>query len=406
MAWDWTGSAPDSVISESNGSAARPAPQRSSTPLRAQWFDGRRSRARPVLIRLRADAGGPRLQLRALDDTKDALDLAHGSVDWPERFGARLPPKVMVDLRQHGSLQVDDAAAWAEALAAAGHNQGLAERMLTRWRLLLAVAALAGAGLWSFYHWGTPWAARELTRFVPLSWEQRIADHALRQLDAHYLQPSRLPLGRQARLRAGFARLAAAQGPGLQPYAGYAPALTLALRSGMPANAFALPGGTIVLLDDLVEKADRTPGAGEDAVLGVLAHEIGHVRYRHTTRLVVEQGVLQTGLGLALGDVSGVVSTGASLLTGLSYQRRHEEQADCYATRLLAQQGLPTAPLARLLVAMDPRAGDTPQVNASAAPGTKHAERSRNAMDWLNTHPSTAGRADRIRVGAVGTCGD
>ena len=56
--------------------------------------------------------------------------------------------------------------------------------------------------------------------------------------------------------------------------------------------------------------------------MGVLAHEIGHVVHRHTTRMVVEQGVLQMGLGLALGDVS----TGSALLTGLHYRRSHERE--------------------------------------------------------------------------------
>jgi Zn-dependent protease with chaperone function len=60
--------------------------------------------------------------------------------------------------------------------------------------------------------------------------------------------------------------------------------------------------------------------------VGVLAHEIGHVVHRHTTRMVVEQGVLQMGLGLALGDVSGILSTGSALLTGLHYRRSHERE--------------------------------------------------------------------------------
>ena len=57
------------------------------------------------------------------------------------------------------------------------------------------------------------------------------------------------------------------------------------------------------MTDELVERRARQ-GLGDDALLGVLAHEIGHVVHRHGTRMVVEQGVLNVGLGLALGDVS------------------------------------------------------------------------------------------------------
>ncbi len=81
----------------------------------------------------------------------------------------------------------------------------------------------------------------------------------------------------------------------------------------MPANAFALPGGTVVMTGrHRPGAADK--GIGDDALVGVLAHEIGHVVHRHGMRMVVEQGVLNIGLGLALGDVSGVVSSGATLL--------------------------------------------------------------------------------------------
>ena len=65
------------------------------------------------------------------------------------------------------------------------------------------------------------------------------------------------------------------------------------------------PGGTIVMTDGLVEAAAQQ-GLGDDALVGVLAHEIGHVVHRHTTRMLVEQAVLNVGLGLALGDVSSL----------------------------------------------------------------------------------------------------
>src|SRR5690606_8207508 len=120
-------------------------------------------------------------------------------------------------------------------------------------------------------------------------------EQALKEVDANFLKPSKLAPERQAELRAGFVRLATLVGPDLQRYRGYSPPLTLEFRSGIPANAFALPGGTIVMTDAMVEQARRS-GTGDTALLGVLAHEIGHVQHRHTTRMLVEQGVLNVGL--------------------------------------------------------------------------------------------------------------
>ena len=103
-------------------------------------------------------------------------------------------------------------------------------------------------------------------------------------------------------------------------------------------------------------KPRRKQGLGDDALVGVLAHEIGHVVHRHTTRMLVEQAVLNVGLGLALGDVSSLVSIGGSLLTGLAYRRNHETEADCFAAALMRKAQLPTEPMADLLLGMEKRA--------------------------------------------------
>lgn len=380
-----------------------------SPRLPAHWFDGRSTRARPAVVYLERTAQGTQLTLQALDDGHETLRIAPRQIGWPERWSRqRAAPRLVVDLGAHGSLQIDDPAAWQTALAQVGHRATLAERMQTRWPVLLAVLLLAGAAVWAFYRWGTPWAATQLTRYVPLRWEQQISEQALTQIDGSMTQPSRLAPARQAELRAGFARLATLVGPGLQRYPGYRPPLTLEFRSGMAANAFALPGGTIVMTDAMVERAGALPGTGDAALLGVLAHEIGHVQHRHTTRMLVEQGVLNVGLGLALGDVSSVVSFGASLLTGLAYRRDHENESDCYAVAMMSQAGLPTAPMADLLLDLDQemdRSVDAIAGKASApAAEAPRQPASAGALDWLSTHPDTHARADRLKAGQPQDC--
>ncbi|MBK6004491.1 M48 family metallopeptidase [Ramlibacter ginsenosidimutans] len=349
--------------------------------LAGRWFDGRSSAARAVQVRLHSAPRGPSLALQATDG--ESLVLSHAQVRWPEQWSARrLPRRVLVDLGARGSLEIDDAAGWQQALAASGHKASVAQRMQTRWSsfalALLAVAAIALA----FYRWGTPWAATQLTREVPLAWETSLAERALHDLDARMLRPTQLPAQRQAALRARFAALAAAVPADLRRYPGYQPQLVLQFRRGMPANAFALPGGTIVMTDAIVELADREH-LGDDALAGVLAHEMGHVFHRHTTRAVVEQGVLNVGLGLALGDVSWILSTGGSLLTGLAYRREHESEADCFAAALMARTGSGTTPMADLLMKIDQGAG----------PGAGFGE-------LLSSHPNTPQRAQALRHAA------
>jgi Zn-dependent protease with chaperone function len=369
-------------------------------PIRGRWFDGESSQARPVLVALESAPAGPVLHIDEIAAPGRQLELSGKQVGWPETWSKdRAPRTLTVDLRAHGSLEVDDVAQWQAALAAAGERPALAQRMQTRWPVFLAVLVIAVAGLAAFYRWGTPWAATQLTRQVPLDWETALSQRALRDLDASLLKPSKLPAARQAQLRERFGALAVLAEPSMRRYSAYAPRLSLSFRSGLDANAFALPGGSIVVTDRLVEAAAQQP-SGEDAIAGVLAHEIGHVVHRHTTRIIVEQAVLNVGLGLALGDVSSLVSMGGSLLTGLAYRRSHETEADCFAAALMRKAQLPVVPMAELLLGME-RSRD--RRSTSTEQGTP-AESSSAIAGLLSSHPATAARARMFKEGRLEGC--
>ena len=399
-------------------SASRPPSPAALVP--GRWFDGLSSQARPVLVGLQPTPQGPSLVLHPLLPPGAApVVFTCQQVGWPEAWNARRPPtRVVVDLRDHGSLEIDAVAAWRAALAAAGQRPGIAQHMQTRWPVLLGVAVAAVVALTLFYRYGTPWAATQLTRFVPLSWETSLSQKALQQMDDRTLKPSKLSRQRQDQLRARFDALVQQTPAALHRYRNYQPPLSLAFRAGLGANAFALPGGQIVMTDGIVQVA-LDQGLSDDALVGVLAHEIGHVVHRHTTRMVVEQGVLQMGMGLALGDVSAIVSTGSALLTGLSYRRSHEREADCYALALMRHATLPTAPMGQLLLAMvDAEEKKAEAVNTTKAPAEQQdaappaqnpgkARKDAGAHPiWslLSSHPETLQRATALEQGNALHC--
>jgi len=405
-------------------SATSPAAAPAGTLVPGRWFDGLSSQARPVLVGLQPTPKGPSLALHPLSQPGAAPAVFTWSeVGWPEAWSERRPQqRVVVDLRDHGSLEIDAVAQWHAALAEAGARSSLAERMQTRWPVLLGVTVVAVVGLTLFYRYGTPWAATELTRFVPLSWETSVASNVLTQMDKGTLKPSKLPQERQAALKARFDTLVQALPTQLQRYPGYAPTYTLSFRSGMGANAFALPGGTVVMTDGLARAAEKK-GLSDDALVGVLAHEIGHVAHRHTTRMVVQQGVLQMGMGLALGDVSGIVSTGASVLTGLAYSRNHEREADCFAIALMGHAKLPTAPMGKLLLAIAQDEDDEEKAakrkaataakegasapaegSASTTAEPKAPEALGPVWSLLSSHPDTVERATELEQGHALHC--
>ena len=387
-----------------------------------------------MLASLEPASAGPSLLLHSLQSPgSEPKRYAYSEVSWPESWSAkRLQETLVIDLNDGASLEILDTASWQAALSHAGFKPGLAQRMQTRWPMFLGVFAVAAIGLVAFYKYGTPWMATQLTRHVPLSWETTLSAEAMEQMDERMLKPSRIAKERQEQLRGEFNALLAKMPPSLMRYHGYAPQYTLQFRRGMGANAFALPGGSIVVTDGMLETASREK-ISDDAIIGVLAHEIGHVAHRHTTRMVVEQGVLNIGLGLALGDVSTLVSTGSSLLTGLAYQRGHEREADCFAIAVLKQSNISTAPMGELLLAMaasrdaadskdqdkdqdgdqdedqeddadKPKSAQAPASTASSAKTKKAPEEDSGWFSLISTHPDTVQRARELRAGHSSHC--
>ena len=174
--------------------------------LPARWFDGLSSKPRPVMVVLQAGAKGPSLLLHPLNEPGAAPQVfTHAQVGWPEAWSDRRPQRrVVVDLRERGSLEVDAVAAWYSAWAAAGARPGVAQRMQTRWPLLLGAVAVSVVALGLFYRYGTPWAAAQLTRCVPLGWETRLSGDLLQRLDDGFLKPRKLLAERRAQLNARF----------------------------------------------------------------------------------------------------------------------------------------------------------------------------------------------------------
>jgi predicted Zn-dependent protease len=189
--------------------------------------------------------------------------------------------------------------------------------------LTLAVAA---------YAYGIPLATRLILASVPTSIDATIGDAFFGSMDGTALTPSRLPATEQARLRAAFARaLGSADGAA-------ASAATLEFRSGIDIgpNAFALPGGRIVVTDELVSLVEGR----QDVVIGVLGHEYGHVKARHGLRMVAQSALLRTVTGLVLGDFSAVLAAAPALLGEQAYSRAFERDADAESVRIMRAAGL------------------------------------------------------------------
>jgi Zn-dependent protease with chaperone function len=101
-------------------------------------------------------------------------------------------------------------------------------------------------------------------------------------------------------------------------------------------NAFAMPGGFVVLHTGLLEQADTA-----EEVAGVLAHEVQHVERRHGLRGLVQAAGLGVALQLALGETGGSVAAAwARDLARLSFSREQERDADARGVEALLREGI------------------------------------------------------------------
>lgn len=111
-------------------------------------------------------------------------------------------------------------------------------------------------------------------------------------------------------------------------------------------NAFALPGGHVMIMSALLEGA-KSP----DEVAGVIAHELGHVAGRHSMHKLVAESGLYFLLGIVLGDFSGstVLIAGSRAILNAGYSRDAERDADRYAIELMARADGDPAAFASML---------------------------------------------------------
>lgn len=152
------------------------------------------------------------------------------------------------------------------------------------------------------------------------------------------------------------------------------------LNNGM-TNAFAVPGGQVVLFRGLIGDA-----TSPEMVAGVLAHEIGHVVNRDPTRLMLRSAGSAGILGMLLGDFTGgaaILLVSEQLVTA-KYQQGAEEEADAFAHAVLAAAGLPSAPLGDFFLLVREKYGDVDGV-----------------LSHLVSHPDLEGRARKAEQADV-----
>jgi beta-barrel assembly-enhancing protease len=232
---------------------------------------------------------------------------------------------------------------------------------------------VAAAAFGTFVFLGVPAASGPLARATPTSLERQIGRNFESQLTVAWA-PCKGEAGQQALL---------ALGDKLQGGTGEPFRIRVQAVEAPFANAFALPGGAVLVTDDLIAMA-RSP----DELAAVIAHEVAHVERRHVMQAVWRSLGVGLVLDALLGGGTGAGQQAVLLaanVSELSYSRAAELEADAEGRRLLHARGLSSL-------------GMAPFFDRLAAEGEgRDAEAVR---DLISTHPASRRRAAVSRAAA------
>ena len=246
--------------------------------------------------------------------------------------------------------------------------------------------------------WGVPAASHYVAFQLPENSLKKIGDEAEEYVLNNWTAPSELPKGQKDQIAQQYLKMIAEGKPA-----------KLVFREGkhLGANAVALPNNTIIVTDELVEMAHS-----DQEILGVLAHEQGHLIQRHS----LQQGLTSLGLSVLYiamtGDSSDLFTSLPMAMVGANYSRKFESEADMYALKLMDRKGIKVSHFANFLQRLSDeteaaeksdkaeKSGKADQKNASSVPSaqkdTAEKHSSLEIFDALSSHPATAERIQMV----------
>ena len=338
----------------------------------ATFFDGLSARSQSVLVKVSEDS----IKFEIEPDYK-VFKLSELNIQ--AKLGST---KRLIDLPDGGRLEAMDIAE-LEAV--------MPSRKARLWSFLhylenhlgwvvvaLFITVFAG---WALIQYGVPKLAEMVANATPPAMERKLGEQVLKGLDHKlaYFSASKIAQTQQTKIKTALADLCQVND---------CPDYRLEFRNGglIGANAFALPGGIMVVTDDLIKLANNNT-----EIVAVLAHELGHVKKRHAFRQSIQGTLSGLIIAAATGDVSSLASGLPTALVQMQYSRQHELEADAFALAALQKSCLPPRAFAEILF----RLQNQLYGSRSNSKSEKNAESSKEydpLSDILSTHPDTLQR--------------
>lgn len=256
------------------------------------------------------------------------------------------------------------------------HLLAIAER--NKWMWVIA-AILVPMTLYWLINVVIPSAAKSVTPLIPQIALSKIDNQIFALLDRTSMDESEIAPAKQEKIKAQWQTLVAKMAIEEQTF-------TLNFRKSdfYGANAFALPGGNIVVTDELVELLGESP----DGLNAILLHEIGHVVHRHGMQMVAESAGTALLMTYFFGDLEGVaeVFSGTALtVVQNQFSQSLESEADDFALHHLKRLGMSPKALGEALSLL---VGDTKKLSKLEQYLSSHPQIHERVMKSLEAEES------------------
>lgn len=158
--------------------------------------------------------------------------------------------------------------------------------------------------------------------------------------------------------------------------------LTVTVVNAKMINAFAAPGGQIVVFRGLIDFVHNP-----EELAGVMAHEIGHLIHLHPTKGLIRHIGLTGTLDLLLaGGGQGIMGTATGLMLRSAYSRDAEREADDAAIEILQRAGIRTSGVVSVFKRFSTELPELPK-----------------SLELFSSHPLSEERAARLSAKATTT---
>ncbi|WP_439134902.1 M48 family metallopeptidase [Pseudomaricurvus sp.] len=291
------------------------------------------------------------------------------------------------------------------------NHSSLLHSLESKLRYIVLSAVVISVSVLAFLQYGIPAVSKHIAFSLSPDVSAQLADTSLEQLDEFYFSRTELTKERREIIHQLFLT-SVPQGEA----SNFTYQLHFRKGDKIGPNAFALPNGSVIITDELIELAED-----DLEILSIFYHEIGHVHYRHSLRQIIQSaGALGISVWLT-GNIESLfdwTATVPAFLIQRKYSRDMETEADDYSLEKMLEHNIDPMHFVHIMTRMqsyiykseestendsDTAKADT-EVTGTDDDSEQDVESNNKTagrlLNLLSSHPNTDERMEKFRRAA------